>query len=85
MREMRIIAKAGEVAEVEIRDWRVVRADGVLGRLYRTFVEILLDEVRHLPEMRRRALLPQRLRHFGFEILAEEWPAWGEVPPEGRA
>lgn len=78
---MKIVVKAGTVAEIEIRDWRVVRAEGDLARPYRRLAEILLDEAKHLPEMRRRVVLMSQLERLGLEIVEEEWPPFGEAPP----
>lgn len=78
---MKIVVKAGTVAEIEIRDWRVVRAEGDLARPYRRLAEILLDEAKHLPEMRRRVVLMSQLERLGLEIVEEEWTPFGEAPP----
>jgi len=78
---MKIVVKAGTVAEIEIRDWRVVRAEGDLARPYRALVEIVLGEVREMSDYRRRGLLVSQLERLGMDIVAEEWPPFGEVPP----
>jgi len=78
---MRLKLKAGTVAELEVRDWRVVRAEGDLARPYRRLVEILIDEVVHLPDVSRRIGLRKQLLRLGLEIVEEEWPPFGEAPP----
>lgn len=78
---MRLKVKAGAVAELEVRDWRVARAEGDLAGPYRRLVEILIDEVVHLPETRRRVVLRSQFERLGLEIVEEEWPPFGEAPP----
>ena len=78
---MRLKLKAGTVAELEVRDWRVVRAEGDLARPYRRLVEILIDEVVHLPDVSRRIGLRKQLLRLGLVIVEEEWPPFGEAPP----
>ena len=62
-----------------MRDWRVVRAGGDLAQLYKTLVEIALDEAREMSDYQRRVVLIKELEDFGFEVVKEEWP------PPGRS
>jgi len=64
-----------------VRDWRVVRAEGDLAQPYKTLAEIALREAREMSDYQRRSLLIKELEDFGFEVVKEEWPPFGEVPP----
>jgi len=34
-----------------------------------------------MSDYQRRSLLIKELEDFGFEVVKEEWPPFGEVPP----
>jgi len=77
---MRLLARIGNVAEFEIRDWRVVRAEGELAPAIRLLVAAIVEETASLPDVQRRVMLPLQLQRLGLEIVQEEWPPFPDVP-----
>ena len=56
--------RVGTVAELEVRDWRVVRAEGDLAQPYKPLAEIALREAREMSDYQRRSLLIKELEDF---------------------